>query len=208
MDNSAAGIVTADDIAPEYVADADVVHVNGSSLVMGEDMRAACYEMVELAADRATLVSLDPNLRPGLLRAEESREIIDPVLDHVDVVVPTADELASLTGRDAADPEAGARDLVDAGAELVAVTQGADGCLLRTAERTVRDPGFDVEVVDPTGAGDAFSAATVVGSLDGMALDELAAFANAAGAHAVTAMGPMEGLAERAAVESLVATRE
>ena len=50
-------------------------------------------------------------------------------------------------------------------------------------------PGYRVEVVEPTGAGDVHAAATMVGYLNGWDLEEIGQFANAAGAHAVTAMG-------------------
>ena len=68
-------------------------------------------------------------------------------------------------------------------------------------------PAFEVVEVDPIGAGDAFSAAIAVGYLGKMSLDKLAIFANAVGAKAVTAKGPMEGLATRDEIESMMKTR-
>lgn len=202
MGNSAAGRVDPTGVRDSLVSGVDAVHLNGSSLAMGEPMRELCYGLADAAASDDRLLSLDPNLRLELGGIERSRERIAPVLGQATVVTPTAEELRLLTGIDTrADA---VEELLDGGVDLVAVKQGADGCRLYTRSETVSHPGFDVDVVDPTGAGDAFSAAAVVGRLEGMGLDTLAAFANAAGARAVSAKGPMEGLAARAAVEDLL----
>lgn len=203
--NAAAGTVGSADVGSSSVADADVVHAAGSSLLATESMREACNEMVELANANGTLISFDPNVRPELLGDGAGRELLLPILERADVVTPTEDELSFLANTVTdADHTAAVESLLDAGISIVAVTRGAVGCTIHTADETVSRAGFDVEVVDPTGAGDAFAAAVVVGLLEGQSLEELATFANAAGSQAVTAMGPMEGLASREEIDALV----
>ena len=51
--------------------------------------------------------------------------------------------------------------------------------------------------VDPTGAGDYFDAAFVVGMLEGLPLDHCARVACAAGAANTVALGPMSGPLDR-----------
>jgi sugar/nucleoside kinase (ribokinase family) len=58
-------------------------------------------------------------------------------------------------------------------------------------------PGFTVQEVDPTGAGDSFCAGFTVALLENMPLEEAGRFANAVGALAVTKLGPMEGAPSR-----------
>jgi sugar/nucleoside kinase (ribokinase family) len=65
--------------------------------------------------------------------------------------------------------------------------------------------GFSVEEIDPTGAGDCFSAAFIAGLESGWPLEKVGSFANAAGALAVTKMGPMEGAPTREEVERFYA---
>jgi len=61
---------------------------------------------------------------------------------------------------------------------------------LTTRERQVEIPGFRVEVVDTTGAGDAFSAAMIYGRCQGWNLEEMGLFANAMGGLAATRWEP------------------
>ncbi|MBC7186231.1 MAG: carbohydrate kinase [Calditrichaeota bacterium] len=76
---------------------------------------------------------------------------------------------------------------------LVALTLGSEGCVLVDQNEVVYEPGFPVEVVDTTGAGDAFAAALVVMFLEGMPLREVARFANALGALVATRKGATPG---------------
>jgi len=85
-------------------------------------------------------------------------ETIDAAAATVDLFA--ANEVAARSYLDS-DPEPAARDLADRGADRAAVTVGADGAFLATPTETVHVPARDVETVDATGAGDAFTAALV-----------------------------------------------
>lgn len=76
------------------------------------------------------------------------------------------------------------------GPGLVALTLGADGAvLLRAGAEIARQPGFAVEVLDSTGAGDCFSAGLVVALLRGLSPAAALRYACAAGALACTTPG-------------------
>ncbi|MCY3910835.1 MAG: PfkB family carbohydrate kinase, partial [bacterium] len=68
-------------------------------------------------------------------------------------------------------------------------------------------PSYPAEVVDPTGAGDAFCGALGVALAEGLPLIEAVRFANAAGALAVQTPGAQPSMPTRDAVESLLAVR-
>jgi len=95
---------------------------------------------------------------PGLL------EWIADALPETDYLLPNDEQVLGFTG--AASLVDGARALVEAGAGCVAVTQGAKGALVVTADEAIEVPAYDVPVVDTTGCGDAFSA----GFLRGLSL--------------------------------------
>ena len=89
--------------------------------------------------------------------------------------------------------ESACRSLVEKGVPIVALKRGENGSTVFTADRVIDVPSLPVEEVDPTGAGDCYDAAFVVGLLEGWDLRRVARFANVTGALSVTRKGPMEG---------------
>lgn len=169
------------------------LHLMGSTLSMSETALATGRRALELATAAGAKFSFDPNLRPELMSAEQAREAFAPFIAAADVLIPTAEELTALTG---------AATLADAVANLqavkpsrvIVVTQGAAGCTVYDdADGRQQVPGFTVEEVDPTGAGDCFDAGFLVRWLVGDAPAAAARWANACGALAVTKQGPMAG---------------
>jgi fructokinase len=86
------------------------------------------------------------------------------------------------------------------GLELVALTRGERGCLLRSEHEEIDLPGIPVRVVDTVGAGDAFTAGLVARVLEGRSFAEAAAFANGLAARVAAAPGGTPTL-RRAVVE-------
>jgi fructokinase len=73
--------------------------------------------------------------------------------------------------------------------ELAALTRGAQGCLIQTAQEEVSSPGLPVQVVDTIGAGDAFTAGLLVAVLEGRSLSAAADFANRLAARVAASAG-------------------
>jgi sugar/nucleoside kinase (ribokinase family) len=98
-------------------------------------------------------------------------------LDSVDVFLPNCIEATSYTRTGS--PEAAARRLVEL-VPTVVVKCGAGGAIaMRSADRElVHAPAIDVPLVDPTGAGDVFDAAFIVGTLARWQLEDAVRFAN------------------------------
>jgi len=82
-----------------------------------------------------------------------------------------------------------------AGPLTVAVKLGADGALAVRGEEALRLPAESAQVVDSTGAGDAFNAGLLYGFLEGRALDETLALAVACGTISTRAIGGVDGQA-------------
>lgn len=128
------------------------------------------------------------------------------LLRHVDIVIFNATGFTHVLGLD---PLAGNRveledqlkELFELGPRLVAISLGSHGCIVADKTQIVRSPGFKVEVVDTTGAGDCFNASLTAGYLWNWSLADMAKFANAAGALAVTKYGAREALASKDQVE-------
>lgn len=138
-------------LGPEPV----VVHGGTLGLFRGHTAEV----LATLAESASGLVSLDPNVRPQLIRDR-------PRWDHFHSrwasrahVYKASDEDLDWIFPGRASSAVAAELLADR-AELVAVTAGADGVVIYTDQHEVGIPGQEVEVVDTVGAGDSF-----VGSL-------------------------------------------
>jgi sugar/nucleoside kinase (ribokinase family) len=201
---AAAGQLAPEHVQPEYFCAAKWLHLTGCNLAVCESARQACYKAMEYLPAGARL-SFDPNIRPEVLSVDEIRELCRPVLDRADVFLPSMGEAMMFTG--AGSDEEGCR-LLAARGKLVVLKQGFLGCHIYAPDGTdVQVPGFNVQEVDPTGAGDSFCGGFSVALLEGKSLYDAGRFANAVGALAVTAKGPMEGAPTRAAVEKLLSSR-
>jgi len=199
---AAAGRLGPEQIEAGYIQGGRWLHITGSSLSVNEPMRQACYRAVELAAQAGLTISFDPNLRAELMGAERVRRLVEPVLAHATVVLPSGEEARLLTGLD--DDVRACQALLARGAKIVALKRGAAGSILFTDGNQISVPGFSVTEVDPTGAGDCYAAGLTVALLQGWDLERAARFANAVGALAVTRQGPMEGAPFRKEVERLL----
>lgn len=93
------------------------------------------------------------------------------------------------------------------GTGLVAVTRGPAGCTLFTPEERLDIDGVAVEVIDATGAGDAFGASLMYALSRGWDLHRAGVFANAAGARTVSVFGPQGGVGPVADVLSFIDER-
>jgi len=190
-------------VQPEYFTDVRWLHVMGFALTISKGCRQACYKAVDLVKKRGGKISLDPNLRPEVLTIEEVRRLCRPVLEASEIVFPSGSEATMLAGVE--DPEEAVRVLLQQGPKIVALKQGEKGSIVFTAEQRIVVPPFQVVEVDPTGAGDCYDAAFVVGILEGWDLERTARFANAVGALATTRQGPMEGTFSRGEVMAFMA---
>ncbi len=198
LSQSAAALLGPEDVPVDVVRSAKFVHITGSALSMNERVRSACYRAIELCKAAGGRVSFDPNVRPELLGGmDKLREIVKPVLDVCDVLLPSGAEASILTGDD--DEDAACRNLITSGISIVALKRGERGSKVFTHNETLEVASIPVTEVDPTGAGDCFGGAFIVGLLEDWELSKIARFANIVGGLSVMRTGPMEGAPTRAA---------
>jgi ribokinase len=125
-------------------------------------------------------------------------------LAHVDILTPNLSEARTLTGLHGGEVPELAGALRRAGAGTVILTVGEQGAWVLTDETPRLTPAYRMEVIDTTGAGDAFSAALAVGLAEGMALEEAVRFACAGGAYAVQSLGTVPSYATRPQLDAFV----
>lgn len=191
--------------------------IHCSSLALMTEPSASATRAAALAAGVAgALVSVDPNLRPTSWPSVDAmRTALDPLIQRADVLKVNDEEARLLTGT--SDLRQAAVGLAGDASRLVVITLGADGCLWYWQGQTGQVPAPTVEVVETTGAGDAFVGA-LLAELSGQgywgshllalqppALEEILRFACAAGACACREAGAMASLPSREEVERLLA---
>lgn len=125
---------------------------------------------------------------------------LKPILPLIDVFVPNIEEAAMLTGE--SEPGRQAELFLRAGCNIAIITRGKDGALLMSAGEMLEIPAFPVEVVDVSGAGDAFVAGFLVGLLEDWSQADSLRFASVIGASACTQLGCTGGVFTRAEAET------
>ncbi|MFF4055832.1 carbohydrate kinase family protein [Streptomyces sp. NPDC001668] len=172
-----------DDVPWDALAEASHLHLGGPELI-GADVAA---RILAHAKEQGVVTSVDL-LAPGALGTFDQ---IEPLLPYVDFLLPNEDQVLGFSEEQ--DVVTGAKKLLAGGVGLVAVTRGGDGALLVTAEGTETVPAFEVEVVDTTGCGDAFSAGFLRGMSLGRTPREAAILGSAAAALVAQGLGSDHG---------------
>jgi len=124
-------------------------------------------------------------------------------LPYTDVFLPNDDEGRLLTGK--TDPVAQAKCFLSYGCPNVVITMGERGTLAATHEEMLRAPAFRVEVIDPSGSGDAFDAGYIFALLQGWNMQRTLTFASAIGASACTELGCTPGVFSLQEAEAFLA---
>lgn len=203
---SAASRMTAAEPGLALVAQARVLHVSGISQAISDSAAQAVAAAIGAAREAGVLVSYDPNLRPALWAPERFRPTVEATLKLADIVLPSLEDAALLTG--AADPDRTLDWFLGFGPRIAALTLGSEGAMIATPERRRRIAAPAANVLDATGAGDCF---------DGNFLAEYLRTGDpfAAGAWAVTAAaiategyGAVAPLPRRAQVEARMGQRD
>ncbi|HVG74370.1 MAG TPA: carbohydrate kinase family protein [Thermoleophilaceae bacterium] len=187
------GTFTPDDLPDDEIEAATHLHLGGPEFMGGE----AAAPLLARAREHGVVTSADvlaPG-EPGLL------DWIGPALAELDYFLPNDDQVLALTGAD--DLEAGCRALLDRGVGCVAATCGADGALVVDEDGARQIPAFEIEAVDTTGCGDAFSAGFLRGLSLGRDRPDAARLGCAAAAMVAQGLGTDHGDYDLAAVERL-----
>src|SRR5918911_4062528 len=145
-----------DDAPWDAIATATHLHLGGPEFMGGD----AAAKILSRAREGGAVTSADI-LAPGDMGV---LEWIAPILPQLDYLLPNDEQVLGFTGAD--DLVAGCRILVGRGAGCVVATRGGEGVVIVDADGDEAVPAFEVDVVDTTGCGDAFSA----GFLRGLSL--------------------------------------
>jgi sugar/nucleoside kinase (ribokinase family) len=162
----------------------DATHFHLAAVYRMKHLRTIAPRLLRQAKEAGLRTSLDTQWDTQ----GEWRPVLDPSLPFTDFTLVNEDEARMLTGY--SDPECAAQSLRDSGATNVIIKLGPNGCWVNGEHL----PGYAVNAVDTTGAGDCFSGAFVAALERGFNPRDAARFANAVGALAVQKVGATAGL--------------
>lgn len=181
--------------AEEAIADADV-------LVMQLETPLETIGEAAAMGARARVKSI--------LNPAPAQPLDDQLLSHVSILTPNESEAELLTGiavKSDVDAHKAAKALAEKGIGIVLVTLGRRGVFVHGDGMDELVPGFEVEAVDSTAAGDVFNGALAVAIAEGRPLRQAVHFANAAGAISVTRLGAQPSAPSRREIEAFLEER-
>lgn len=166
-----------------------IFHISGSSLT-NQNNRKVALEICDLVTKNGGKISIDPNIRPELMKNQQIMECLKNLIGRCQIFLPSEADLDYLY------PEHSHAQtlerLLAQNIEIVALKKGAQGVRVQNANTAFDIAGLQVAEIDPTGAGDCFCGA-FLGLIDqGYELELAGHYANAAAAIHVTKIGPME----------------
>ncbi len=187
-------------IAVDDSGENSIVVVPGANATVTAETVPSCRVLlaqleVPVEAVGRALLSARAHGAITVLNPAPAAEVPGDVLAACDVVVPNEHELELIGGADA---------LLAAGCRAVVVTLGGAGVAIHDGHGLRRRSAFEVEVVDTTGAGDAFSGALAARLAAGDDLDAAVTWAAAAGALATTVPGAVPAQPSAEAIRTLL----
>ena len=177
------------EVATKVIAKADVL------VLQLEVPIDASQRATEIAKNNETIVILNP---------APAGEIPESFLQLIDIIIPNnteAELLSGITICDDASAKCAAKVLLSKGVGSVIFTLGEKGSILFKDNQSTLIPPYNVDVVDTTGAGDAFCGALAASLAEGKRIEDAVYIANAAGALAVTKMGAEPSMPTRQDME-------
>lgn len=153
-DNSAGRMLTRKDL-PRLEKSVAALHFGSISLI--PEPGGATLEALMKREARTRVTSLDPNIRPGMIKDRRKHLArLSRMIAMADILKISDEDVAWMTGK--TDLAAAARKWLKAGARIVVVTRGGNGVEAFTARDRIARPAVPVTVADTVGAGDTFTA--------------------------------------------------
>jgi len=182
------------ELKPEDLDEAEeAFHEAEYMLVQLETPLETVQKAVELSSEFETKVILNP---------APAAELPDEILSKVEIITPNETEAERLTGvevKNEDDAKKAAGKLHDRGISTVIITLGSEGAFLSDRISGVEKivPGFKVEAMDTTAAGDVFNGQLAVALAEGFSLEDAIRLSHAAAALSVQKLGAQSSIPRR-----------
>ena len=203
-------MLTEEEVDPEFISRARIFHF-GTLSMTHDGVRTATKKAVQAAKDGGCLISFDPNLRPPLWSSLDlAKEQMEYGFSVCDILKISDNEIQFVSGKE--DYDEGIAYLQEKyDIPLILLTMGKDGSRAYYKGMRVERPGFSVQTIETTGAGDTFGGSSLnfllehdFNKLTEEELGEMLTFANAAAAIVTTRKGAIKAMPERGEINQLI----
>ncbi|WP_345064755.1 sugar kinase [Leifsonia kafniensis] len=193
--------LTEEDVPWGVVEQAEIFHLGGAFILPGLD-GTPMARVLKRVKELGLTVTMDFLMSPR----DDAQALIGPSLQYVDYLMPNIEEAGWLVGSE--DREEIIAWLHGQGAGHTILTMGGDGVSVAANGRaeTVL-PAYEIDVVDSTGCGDAFTSGLISGLLDGLDVIDAAERGLACGSLVATGLGSDAGIVDREQVAAFQRTQ-
>jgi fructokinase len=155
IDEGSAGRMLEKRDIPKLPKAVKALHFGSISLI--PEPSGGTYEALLKKAAKSCVISLDPNIRPTVIKDKKKHMArIKRMIAKADLVKSSDEDVAYMTGKQ--DFAKTARAWLKLGAKIVAITRGGEGVEVFTRKHSLSLPAPKVKVADTVGAGDTFTA--------------------------------------------------
>ena len=205
-------MLTEDELDADMIRNAKIFHFGSLSLT-DEPARTATRKAIALAEEAGVLRSYDPNLREPLWESlDAAKEQILWGMEHCDILKISDNEIQWLSGEEDFDKAVAWLRGQYPGIQLILLTLGKDGSRAFYQDVQAQQPGFTLNTIETTGAGDTFFGSVLYqllekpfGGYTAEDLSRMLCFANAAAALITTRKGALRVMPSREEIEALLA---
>jgi len=206
--NSAAANFTIEDAKKVSLRGVKIFHLSGISQAISKQCLEASFYFMKKCKHLGILISYDLNYRKPLWSEEFFNSIAWFTIKNFANLVTLNLSEAQVLGL-SGEPEEMVKEIRKLGTEFVALKLGKDGCMVSSSKGVEYCKSFDISSnIETTGAGDALTAAIIVGILESMELNNIAYFANAVASMVCRSIGSTSGQPTRKEVEKFIAMQK
>lgn len=178
-----------------------------ADVIASADVLITQFEIADEIVQYAMQTARDKGVKT-ILNPAPARSVPQEIVGLADYITPNETELATLAGMSVDDDVVEmARSLLVADGQTVVATLGSAGAQFITKDAAQLVPTYNVDVVDTTGAGDAFNGGFAVALAEGKSLEDAIRFGNATAALSVTKPGTAPSMPQRETVDTLLSAQ-
>ncbi len=193
---SAATTLSIEDIPEEVIERSSIVYATGITRSLSSSAGGAVKKAFSIAGDKECLVAYDPNYKEKLTDIEDAKEALEEVIEYIDILMlSSAHDAEKLIGLNSADKII--KYFWDRGVQTIAVKMGPAGSAVGHNGEINFIPHRQVDVVDPTGAGDSYNGGFLHGIANGLTPFEAAKLATIVASEQARGWGAIKAIPAR-----------